>query len=34
VIGRAGVGVDNIDVDFANEREIIVVNTPEAPPHL
>jgi len=31
VIGRAGVGLDNIDVDFANEREVMVVNTPEAP---
>jgi D-3-phosphoglycerate dehydrogenase len=31
VIGRAGVGLDNIDVDYANEKEIIVVNTPEAP---
>ncbi len=31
VIGRAGVGLDNIDVDYANEKGIIVVNTPEAP---
>jgi D-3-phosphoglycerate dehydrogenase len=31
VIGRAGVGLDNIDVNYANEKEIIVVNTPEAP---
>ena len=31
VIGRAGVGLDNIDVDYANEKEIIVVNTPESP---
>ena len=31
VIGRAGVGLDNIDVDYANEKGIIIVNTPEAP---
>jgi D-3-phosphoglycerate dehydrogenase len=30
-IGRAGVGVDNIDVQAAEERGIIVLNTPEAP---
>ncbi|MBI2875187.1 MAG: phosphoglycerate dehydrogenase [Firmicutes bacterium] len=29
VIGRAGVGVDNIDVEAASERGIIVVNAPE-----
>ncbi len=29
VIGRAGVGVDNIDVAAATERGIIVVNAPE-----
>ncbi|MBU4532988.1 MAG: phosphoglycerate dehydrogenase [Eubacteriales bacterium] len=29
VIGRAGVGVDNIDVTSATERGIIVVNAPE-----
>lgn len=28
VIGRAGVGVDNIDVEAATERGIIVMNTP------
>lgn len=27
-IGRAGVGVDNIDIDAATERGIVVVNTP------
>ncbi len=30
VIGRAGVGLDNIDVLVAKERNIKVVNTPEA----
>lgn len=30
VIGRAGVGVDNIDLEFAKEKGIIVVNTPTA----
>lgn len=29
IIGRAGVGVDNIDVDAATERGIVVVNAPE-----
>ncbi|MBI4297345.1 MAG: phosphoglycerate dehydrogenase [Chloroflexi bacterium] len=29
VIGRAGVGVDNIDVEAASRRGIIVVNAPE-----
>ncbi len=29
VIGRAGVGVDNIDVNRATERGIIVINAPE-----
>jgi len=29
IIGRAGVGVDNIDVDAATRRGIIVVNSPE-----
>jgi D-3-phosphoglycerate dehydrogenase len=28
VIGRAGIGVDNVDVDKATERGIIVMNTP------
>ncbi|MBI5397149.1 MAG: phosphoglycerate dehydrogenase [Verrucomicrobia bacterium] len=27
-IGRAGVGVDNVDVDAASERGVIVMNTP------
>lgn len=30
VIGRAGVGVDNIDVETATERGILVVNAPSA----
>lgn len=29
VIGRAGVGVDNIDVDAATSRGIMVINSPE-----
>lgn len=29
IVGRAGVGVDNIDVDAATEKGIIVVNSPE-----
>jgi D-3-phosphoglycerate dehydrogenase len=29
VIGRAGVGVDNIDVDVATQRGILVVNAPD-----
>lgn len=29
VIGRAGVGVDNIDVDAATARGVVVVNSPE-----
>ena len=28
IVGRAGVGVDNIDVDAATERGIVVVNAP------
>lgn len=30
VVGRAGVGVDNIDVDAATERGIVIVNSPTA----
>jgi D-3-phosphoglycerate dehydrogenase len=30
VIGRAGIGVDNIDVAAATERGIVVFNTPDA----
>lgn len=28
VVGRAGVGVDNVDIDAATERGVIVMNTP------
>ena len=31
VIARAGVGVDNIDVDYARSKGIVVVNAPEGP---
>ncbi len=30
VIGRAGIGVDNVDVDAATKKGIVVMNTPEA----
>lgn len=30
VIGRAGVGVDNVDVNHATERGVLVMNTPSA----
>ena len=30
VVGRAGIGVDNIDLDATTERGIIVLNTPDA----
>jgi D-3-phosphoglycerate dehydrogenase len=30
VIGRAGIGVDNIDVDAATSRGVLVVNAPQA----
>lgn len=33
VIGRGGVGMDNIDVDYAQSKGIVVVNTPEASSH-
>ena len=29
VVGRAGIGVDNVDVAAATERGVVVVNTPE-----
>src|SRR5215831_17153595 len=28
IVGRAGVGVDNIDMDAATRRGVLVVNTP------
>src|SRR5262245_19927013 len=28
VVGRAGIGVDNVDVDSASKRGIVVMNTP------
>lgn len=28
LVGRAGVGVDNVDLDAATERGIVVMNTP------
>ncbi len=31
IIGRAGAGLDNIDIEAAQERGITVLNTPEAP---
>ena len=30
-VARAGVGLDNIDVEFAKSRSIEIINTPEAP---
>ena len=30
VVGRAGIGVDNIDLEAATERGIVVLNTPDA----
>src|SRR5215213_10816241 len=30
VVGRAGVGVDNVDVDAATRRGIVVANAPES----
>lgn len=30
IIGRGGVGMDNIDVDYAREKGIHVINTPDA----
>jgi D-3-phosphoglycerate dehydrogenase len=30
VIGRAGIGLDNIDIDAASRRGIVVMNTPGA----
>ena len=30
IIGRGGVGMDNIDVEYARERGLLVINTPAA----
>ena len=30
VIGRVGIGVDNIDIDRATEKGVVVLNTPDA----
>ena len=30
VVGRAGIGVDNIDIPAATEQGVIVMNTPDA----
>nr|HPN65478.1 phosphoglycerate dehydrogenase [Candidatus Goldiibacteriota bacterium] len=30
IIGRAGVGVDNVDIQTASQKGIIVMNTPDA----
>ena len=30
IIGRGGVGMDNIDVEYAKSKGILVVNTPSA----
>ena len=30
VVGRAGVGVDNVDVEHATQRGVVVMNTPGA----
>src|SRR5262245_37018626 len=31
IIGRAGVGLDNVDVQTAKRRGVVVLNTPAAP---
>lgn len=33
IIGRGGVGMDNIDVDYAREKGLSVINTPAASSH-
>jgi D-3-phosphoglycerate dehydrogenase len=33
IIGRGGVGMDNIDVDYAKEKGLNVINTPSASSH-
>lgn len=34
VVGRAGVGVDNVDVEAATQRGVVVMNTPGVTPSL
>ncbi len=31
VVARAGVGLDNVDLQYAEEKKILVINSPEAP---
>ena len=33
IIGRGGVGMDNIDVEYAREKGLVVINTPAASSH-
>ena len=33
IIGRGGVGMDNIDVDYAKKKGLKVINTPAASSH-
>lgn len=33
IIGRGGVGMDNIDVEYAKSKGILVINTPDASSH-
>ena len=33
IIGRGGVGMDNIDVEYAREKGLSVINTPAASSH-
>ena len=30
IIGRGGVGMDNIDVEYARSKGLLVINTPSA----
>ena len=31
IISRVGVGLDNIDIDFANRKGVLILNTPLSP---
>src|SRR5690606_6061528 len=33
IIGRGGVGMDNIDVEYARSKNVHVINTPDASSH-